>query len=159
MVGVFTGPAVVPAVSRCQDEGLILEFAFMFVAVLTWQGHGYPSPCGFAHEACVNGYKGTWVFLSSYSTLMSPCGLPGPVHLLTNCFLSPAQCQALSQEPRTQHSPLPDGAHRLMGDPAGNQIAAHKCKNPAVKRLTVLPEGPNKGVTLMARSGETSLRG
>ena len=69
MVGVFTGPAVFPAVSRCQDEGLVLEFAFMFVAVLTWRGHGYPSPSGFTHEACGNGYEGTWVFLSSYSKL------------------------------------------------------------------------------------------
>lgn len=28
----------------CQDEGLALEFAFIFMAVLTWWVHGYCSP-------------------------------------------------------------------------------------------------------------------
>ena len=43
MVGVFIGPAVISCMLRCQDEGLVLEFAFIFMAVLTWWVHGYCS--------------------------------------------------------------------------------------------------------------------
>lgn len=41
--GVFIGPAVISCMLRCQDEGLVLEFAFIFMAVLTWWVHGYCS--------------------------------------------------------------------------------------------------------------------
>lgn len=32
------------AASQCQDEGLVLEFAFLFVAVLIWQAAVILSP-------------------------------------------------------------------------------------------------------------------
>lgn len=110
-MNVFTGPGMVPAASQGWAEGLFLEFAFRSVGILTWEDHGCLSPTGFPHQACMMSTKAP---RSSLAATLRSCDVAGPhiaipmwpawvqlTHLLTSYFLSPAQCQALSREPRT----------------------------------------------------------
>ena len=101
MVDVFTGLAMVLAASQCQDEGLVLEFVFLFVALLTWRAMVISWSPGVLHPACGRGDEGTKVFFSSCFKKLR-CSLSsyypyvaclGPPHPFTNRFLNPAQCQ------------------------------------------------------------------
>lgn len=108
----------------CQDEGLVLEFAFIFMAVLTWWVHGYCSLADCCPQASSSGYGGSRSSsaaalrscdVAGWSThCPSPCVLSGscldPTHQL---LLETRSVSGLEPGVRDPIQPLPGGAHGL----------------------------------------------
>lgn len=106
----------------------------MFVALLTWRGHGYLSSTGSPRQA-----RGDGVFLGRCAAAgcRPHVACLGPPHPLSGafCVKDPAQ-------------PLPHGARCLMGGPA--------VKDTLTGHLGCFGR-TSKGVAWAGRSGEASL--